>query len=104
MENKKTIYAVVVILVVILIVYVLSFLSKGATVANILSFEDCANAGYPVMESYPRQCRTPDGRNFAEEIPKPTDKVTYISASADLIVVESPFPGAVTGKEFSVVG
>jgi len=35
---------------------------------TINSFEDCANAGYPVMESYPRQCRTPDGRNFVEEI------------------------------------
>ena len=32
------------------------------------SFEDCAAAGNPVMESYPRQCRTEDGRHFVEEI------------------------------------
>lgn len=31
---------------------------------EINSFEACAAAGYPIMESYPRQCRTPDGRTF----------------------------------------
>ena len=32
------------------------------------NFEECAAAGNPVMESYPRQCRTPDGKHFVEEI------------------------------------
>lgn len=67
----------------------------------VLSFEDCAMAGYPVMESYPRQCRTPDGRTYVEEIP---EKITYHNATDDNIVVELPFPGAVTGKDFSVIG
>jgi hypothetical protein len=30
------------------------------------SFGECVDAGYPVMESYPRQCRTPDDRTFTE--------------------------------------
>lgn len=67
----------------------------------VLSFEDCAKAGYPVMESYPRQCKTPDGRTYAEEI---QEKITYIKASPSVIVVDTPFPGAVTGKEFEVRG
>lgn len=67
----------------------------------VLSFEDCASAGYPVMESYPRQCRTPDGRTFAEEIMPP---ITYINATDNLIRVDTPTPGAVTGKEFGVIG
>lgn len=33
------------------------------------SFEKCAAAGNPVMESYPRQCRTNDGQTFVEQIP-----------------------------------
>jgi hypothetical protein len=33
---------------------------------SVMSFEDCRLAGYAVMESFPRQCRTPDGRNFIE--------------------------------------
>ena len=34
---------------------------------GITSFYECAAAGYPVMESYPEQCRTPDGRLFVNE-------------------------------------
>ena len=33
------------------------------------SFEDCARAGYPIAESYPEQCFTPDGRGFTRTIP-----------------------------------
>jgi len=36
-----------------------------ATSKEITTFEECAAAGYPIMESYPEQCRTPDGKNFA---------------------------------------
>ena len=32
------------------------------------NFDECAAAGNPVMESYPRQCRTEDGKHFVEEI------------------------------------
>ena len=32
------------------------------------SFEDCVAAGNPVMESYPRQCRTQDGLHFVEQL------------------------------------
>ncbi|MBW3538116.1 protease complex subunit PrcB family protein [Candidatus Parcubacteria bacterium] len=33
--------------------------------AAVNSFADCQRAGYPVQESYPEVCRTPDGRTFA---------------------------------------
>jgi hypothetical protein len=33
---------------------------------EITNFEQCARAGYPIMESYPRQCRA-DGKTFVEE-------------------------------------
>ncbi len=36
--------------------------------SSISSFEDCVAAGYPVMESYPRQCRTDDGKHFVEDV------------------------------------
>jgi hypothetical protein len=35
---------------------------------DIRNFEECAAAGYPVMESYPEQCRTPDGRLFVRVV------------------------------------
>jgi len=33
------------------------------------NFEECIAAGNPAMESYPRQCRTADGKHFVEIIP-----------------------------------
>jgi len=68
---------------------------------TVLNFADCMNAGYPVTGSNPRQCTMPDGRVYAEEI---AQTATYTNASANLITVQTPFPGAVTGKEFSVEG
>jgi len=35
--------------------------------SRVVSFEECAKAGYPVMESYPRQCMTAHGDVFVEE-------------------------------------
>lgn len=99
MSNKNILY--VFILAVVVIIVWFSFNSiKKVDQSKIMSFSDCAKV-YPVMESYPRQCRTPDGRTYAEEITPP---ITYKNATADNIVPELPFPGAVTGKEFTITG
>ncbi len=57
------------------LVGILIFLSIGAyyfqnrnTAEQITSFAQCEAAGYPVGESYPRQCWTPDGKHFVEDI------------------------------------
>lgn len=44
---------------------------KNNTADLINTFEECAAAGFPVMESYPRQCRTSEGKHFTEEIEAP---------------------------------
>lgn len=49
-------------------------LLKGQPTVKIGSFAECAAAGNPVMESYPRQCRA-NGVTFVEEIPSDTDDV-----------------------------
>lgn len=41
--------------------------SSNKKAASINSFEDCAKL-YPVMESYPEQCNTPDGKHFTREL------------------------------------
>lgn len=40
---------------------------------SINSFEDCAKH-YPVMESYPEQCSTPDGEHFTRELTQEENK------------------------------
>ena len=42
---------------------------QKSAVEQISSFEECARAGYPVLESYPEQCRTPNGESFTRQIP-----------------------------------
>jgi hypothetical protein len=37
------------------------------SIRQVNSFGECAAAGYPIEESDPRRCRTPDGRSFPEE-------------------------------------
>ncbi len=51
----------------------------------IVSFDDCVSAGYSVMESYPRQCRTPEGDIFTEYIGNELEKT-------DLIRIDYPRP------------
>lgn len=43
-------------------------IGQDGRVPTVSSFDECVTAGYPVMESFPRQCRTPDGRIFVEQI------------------------------------
>ena len=45
-----------------------SSMQRQEQIHSIASFEDCAAAGYPIIESYPEQCRTPDGRTFVRDI------------------------------------
>ncbi len=66
---KRTFFIIlgVGILVLFILLFALYLTDRGA-MEKINNFEECADHGYPIMESYPRQCRTPDGRLFVEEI------------------------------------
>jgi len=74
----KTRIGIIIALVVISTVLLVNLLvgpQQTPTTANdITSFEECVTAGNPVMESYPRQCRTPDGALFTEEVVHGPDK------------------------------
>ena len=61
------------------------------------TFLECAEAGNPVMESYPRQCNTPSGSNFTEDIGNALDKI-------DLIQAISPQPGDTISSPLTVTG
>jgi hypothetical protein len=102
--NNKGLLVILAIIIIGLVIWFGFLKTEKNEYLNILSFEDCLEAGLPVMESNPRQCKTPDGRTYAEELPKEEDKITYVNATDDFILVESPLPGSVTGKEFLIVG
>jgi len=49
---------------------------QKSSVQQINSFEECAQAGNPILEIYPEQCRTPDGRSFTRVISIESDLQT----------------------------
>ncbi len=81
--KKNIIWTIVAIIVAAGAWYFLVNYGSPKQMSTVNTFEECAAAGYPIMESYPRQCKTPDGRTFTEVIEKPSDH-------SDLIIVDSP--------------
>lgn len=70
--------------------------SNDTPVASINSFEDCA-ALYPVQESYPERCLTPDGKSFTRDIGNILEK-------RDLIEVFSVQPNAEVSSPLTIAG
>jgi hypothetical protein len=60
------------------------------------SFSTCVEAGFPVMESNPRQCLDANGNHFTENIPEVVAK--------DDIVLESPLAGATISNPVKLSG
>ncbi|HZJ42021.1 MAG TPA: Gmad2 immunoglobulin-like domain-containing protein [Patescibacteria group bacterium] len=65
-------------------------------IAIVNNFEECVGAGNPVMESYPRQCRSGD-KTFVEEIGNVLEK-------ADLINLDNPRPGQIISSPLVISG
>jgi len=77
---------------------VLMYLRVGReSLPGINSFAECVVAGYPVMESYPQQCKTPDGKTFVEDIGNELEK-------ADLIRVNNPRPNQMISSPLVLEG
>lgn len=69
---------------------------EKAIKTNITSFDECVAAGFPVMESYPPQCRA-DGKTFTQDIGN------EIKLS-DLIMVDNPRPNQVVKSPLLITG
>ncbi len=49
-------------------IFAFLFLFPFSVETSVASFDDCVAKGYPILESFPRQCRYPDGRMAVEPI------------------------------------
>ena len=84
MENVKTTTLLGITAVLVLVVGLFAAFAANTEQQELLSitnFDECAAAGNPIMESYPEQCRTPDGRSFVNERqavgPLPDGQMTF---------------------------
>jgi len=108
--NTTTLIGIAVVLAIIGAL-VLSFSANRGRdqMFAISNFDDCKAAGYPVMESFPEQCMTPDGRSFVNEtqsVPPPTpgpivaNGCAVAGCSGQLCVSAAEAEGIVTTCEF----
>ncbi len=67
MKTTTLIGIAIVLTIVAALLLSLSNIAKQQRVLAVNTFADCKAAGYPIMESYPEQCRTPDGRTFVND-------------------------------------
>lgn len=97
MTNKK-IVLIIAILFLLTLCFICSLsgigfyiISREARVHSVSNFGECEAFGYPVAESYPRQCRTPDGRVFYEEYSSdPGDPLVSPQPSSEKIILYTP--------------
>ncbi len=101
--NKNTIFTVFVTIAALAMGYYLYSQGAGTKYAQIDSYDQCVGAGYPISESYPEQCTTPDGRTFVGEMPSqtaaPTTSLPSFSSSPYGIAFTYPDSYSLTEKE-----
>ena len=69
----------------------------GKGESSVLNFAECVARGFPVMESYPRQCKTQEGQTFREDIGNELEK-------DDFIRVSKPRPNTVITSPLKIEG
>lgn len=95
---KKIIIFIVLILIILVAgFFIWQYEANKKAIAAISNFEDCQAKGYPVSETYPRQCKTPDGRTFKEDIGNALEK-------QNLIRVTQPLPNTVISSPLTIQG
>jgi hypothetical protein len=77
----KFIASFAIAITILIIVTTLFYIRENTELSEVKTFEDCVSYGFPVVNSYPRQCQTPEGGVFFESIKRDNDK-------SDLIVVD----------------
>ncbi|MFH1820624.1 MAG: GerMN domain-containing protein [Candidatus Nealsonbacteria bacterium] len=96
--NKLLIFSIVFLIVLAGYFAFMFYCPLGQSVSEAVdNFEECAIAGYPVLESYPRQCKTPDGKTFTENIGNELEK-------SDLIRIDNPHPNQGIESPLKVIG
>ncbi|HYE23253.1 MAG TPA: Gmad2 immunoglobulin-like domain-containing protein [Candidatus Paceibacterota bacterium] len=103
MRTSTIVLAILALLGIIVAVYAYTKDDPESVVAEPTSFAECAVL-YPVMESYPRQCNTPSGLHFTEEVPAPVVPVPSEAAIEGLIEVDRPVIDQAVASPLNISG
>ncbi len=92
MISKKTVWVSLLFGLAVASAFLAVFFATRPAPRAVTNFKECVAAGYPVLESYPRRCQTPDGKTFVEDIGNALEKTDLIQTTAPRTnqVVSSP--------------
>ena len=65
--NKKIAIIAIIIIILVAAAFLFAYIINRTSVGKVNDFEQCAKLGFPITESYPRQCRAGD-KIFVEDI------------------------------------
>jgi len=95
--KKIFFWVIAIIILIIVLVFSLNQKKEKNPPSSVNNFEECRNQGYAILEFYPRQCRTPDGKTFVEDIGNEIEK-------KDLIQIANPRPNTIVKSPLSIEG
>lgn len=99
MDSRSKITTIIILLVAIAAsISAYFYITTEAKNQNINSFEACKNAGYEILESYPAQCKTSEGKSYTESIGNEVDKIDQIVISSPRPNQKVSFPLEIKGK------
>ncbi len=93
---KRLIFIGILIIVLVGAYMVWKYKKPEESSPVVSNFDECA-AKYPVLESWPRQCRTPDDKTFVEDIGNELEK-------QDLIRINKPRPNQLIKSPLMIEG
>ncbi|HYC29243.1 MAG TPA: Gmad2 immunoglobulin-like domain-containing protein [Chitinophagaceae bacterium] len=107
MNNNSKNYIIVALLAVVAILALIYIPRRDNNdnaddqdLTQITNFLTCSEAGYPVLETFPAQCRTPDGRTFVEDTNEHVDVVLSTPVRDGLVTSPLTVSGKARGNWF----
>ncbi|MFA4999412.1 MAG: GerMN domain-containing protein [Parcubacteria group bacterium] len=95
MLKIKWLWILVAVIAVVGAVFAL-FFTSGFKTLPVADFEECVARGYEVLDVIPRQCKTPDGQLFGENVGNAAEK-------ANLIILSSLNPNETITSSFIIL-
>jgi hypothetical protein len=76
---------------------------------TVTSYAECVAAGYPILETYPEQCRTPDGQTFTNpdaepQTPPPTAPSGEFTSEGGVAITLDDWSDAPASSPWTVTG
>jgi len=112
-QQGSALLVIIIVVVVVLLgalgfVFWNNFLSKGTSTVAVASFEDCKKqSGSIMLETYPEQCKTTDGKTFtgpSDQVTTPPVELKTYCAEGERLCFDYPATWAVTKNDQNDIG